>query len=81
MPDPQEVNQLLRFSHLGIQFVLVFGFFVFVGYYVDQKAQTLPLFTILGVMAGFAAAFYQLYVGVFGTNKGKGGQGSPPPKG
>jgi hypothetical protein len=79
VPDPQEVNQLLRYSHLGIQFVLVFGFFVFVGYWVDQKAQTLPLLTMLGVMVGFAAAFYQLYVGVFGADKGKGGP--PPAKG
>lgn len=69
MPEPQDVNQLLRFSHVGIQFVLVFGFFVFLGFKADEWAGTVPLFTILGVLVGFAAAFYQLYVVVFGTGK------------
>lgn len=72
MPEPQEVNKLLRFSHVGIQFVLVFGLFVFLGIKADEWAGTVPLFTILGVLIGFAAAFYQLYVAVFGYG------GKPP---
>ena len=71
MPKPQDVNQLLRFSHLGIQFVLVFGLCVFLGYFADQRIGTLPLFTILGVLLGFAGAFYQLYVAVFGPGAKK----------
>jgi F0F1-type ATP synthase assembly protein I len=69
VPEPQDVNQLLRFSHVGIQFVLVFGAFVFVGLKLDGWVGTVPLFTILGVLLGFALAFYQLYVSVFGAGR------------
>jgi hypothetical protein len=79
VPDPQDANRLLRYSHLGIQFVLVFGGMVILGFLADQRLGTLPLLTILGVLVGFAGAFYQLYVGVFGADgKGKAGEESPP---
>jgi F0F1-type ATP synthase assembly protein I len=76
VPDPHEVNQLVRFSHLGIQFVLVFGLGFFLGYVADQRLGTLPLFTILGVLIGFAGAFYQLYLAVFGPDSRKQDDGS-----
>lgn len=79
MPTPQDANRLLRYSHLGLQFVLVFGGFVFLGFFADQKLGTLPLLTILGVLVGFAGAFYQLYVGVFGAGgKDTPGDDGPP---
>lgn len=78
MPESQDLNRLLRTSHLGIQFVLVFGLFVFLGYFADDKLGTLPLFFLLGVLVGFAAAFYQLYVAVFGIGGVSGKRRGPP---
>lgn len=78
MPDPQDMNKLLRSSHLGIQFVLVFGLLTFLGFFADQKLGTLPLFLLLGVAVGFAAAFYQLYVAVFGVGGVSGKRREPP---
>ena len=78
MPESQDLNKLLRTSHLGIQFVFVFCLFVFAGFFADEKLGTLPLFLLLGVMVGFAAAFYQLYVGVFGVGGVSGKRREPP---
>lgn len=69
-PKAARANDLLRFSHLGLQFVLVFLFFAFLGFKADEKLGTLPLLTVLGVMAGFGLAFYQLYLAVFGERRG-----------
>jgi F0F1-type ATP synthase assembly protein I len=78
VPDPKDLNRLLRTSHLGIQFVLVFGLFAFLGFYADEKLGTLPLFLLLGVAVGFAIAFYQLYVAVFGVGGVSGKRQGPP---
>lgn len=77
MPDTQDRNQLLRYSHLGLQFVLVFLLFVYLGFKADEKLGTLPLLTVLGVMLGFGLAFYQLYVAVLGGGRGSGRDKGP----
>ncbi|MBX3465799.1 MAG: AtpZ/AtpI family protein [Planctomycetes bacterium] len=80
MPEQQDANELLRFSHLGIQFVMVFGLFVALGFMADERLGTLPLLTVLGVMVGFGLAFYQLYVAVYGVRGGAGrGKGPDTP--
>ncbi len=66
-PTARRTNELLRHSHLGLQFVLVFLLFAFLGFKADEKLGTLPLLTVLGVMVGFGLAFYQLYLAVFGV--------------
>lgn len=66
----RRANELLRHSHLGLQFVLVFLFIAFLGFKADEKFGTLPLLTVLGVMVGFGLAFYQLYLAVFGERRG-----------
>lgn len=95
-PDDQphraaRANELLRYSHLGLQFVLVFLFFAYLGFKADEKLGTLPLLTVLGVMVGFGLAFYQLYLAVFGVrgsrrdegpgSSGKGSTGERDPGG
>lgn len=69
-PTARRTNELLRHSHLGLQFVLVFLFFAFLGFKADEKLGTLPLLTVLGVMVGFGLSFYQLYLAVFGGRRG-----------
>lgn len=88
MPDTQRTdggphktaraNELLRYSHLGLQFVLVFLFVAFLGFKADEKLGTLPLLTVLGVMVGFGLAFYQLYLAVFGVRGSRGDKGPDP---
>ncbi len=73
--DREDTNQILRNSHLGIQFVLVIGVFCYAGYWLDGRAETSPLFLFLGFMIGFAAGFYQLYQEVFGSLR----RGRKPP--
>ncbi len=69
-PKAARPNDLLRYSHLGLQFVLVFLLFAFLGFKADEKLGTLPLLTVLGVMVGFGLSFYQLYLAVFGERRG-----------
>lgn len=57
---PKRAGNYLRYSHLGIQFALVFGVCVAAGMALDRKLQWSPLFTILGLFLGFAAALYHL---------------------
>lgn len=64
--DREDTNQILGYSHLGIQFVLVIGVFCYAGYWLDGKLETSPLFIFIGLVTGFAAGFYQLYQEVFG---------------
>jgi len=42
-----------RYAGLGAQFALVICLLAFAGYALDDRLGTLPLFLILGVLAGF----------------------------
>jgi hypothetical protein len=78
---PQDPNQLLRYSHLGLQFALTVGLVFFGGLKADERLQTSPLFTLLGVALGFGIGLYRLMVDVYGMGKKRPGDGpDQPPK-
>ncbi len=57
---------------MGIQFLIVFGVFLGLGYWLDSKWETSPYLTLAGTLVGAVAAFYILYREVFGrATKGK----------
>lgn len=56
----KQENAALRYSHLGIEFAVIFGFIFFGGYKIDEKWNTSPWFTLLGVVLGFSIAMLRL---------------------
>jgi putative F0F1-ATPase subunit (Ca2+/Mg2+ transporter) len=56
--DPRD---LLRYSHLGLQFVLIVVAFAWGGAWLDRRLGAGGLLTLLCIFAGAAVAFYLLY--------------------
>lgn len=50
-----------RFFHVGFAFMLIIGAFTAGGYGLDRLFGTLPLFLLIGMVAGFAAALFYLF--------------------
>lgn len=50
-----------RYAGLGLQFALSILLFLYLGQWLDRRIGTEPLFLILGVFVGAAAAFYSMY--------------------
>lgn len=50
-----------RYMGYGLSWALSTGFFLLVGWWVDGKVGTTPLFVIVGAFVGGAAGFYSLY--------------------
>lgn len=73
-PDPQEptskVREYLRYGHLGLQFALSVGLLTYGGYWLDEKKETSPAWTLVGLFLGFAVGFYQLYDTLYGRRRG-----------
>jgi len=64
-PDPGVEQEptlvvLARFSGHGLTLALATGFFLFLGWVLDQRLGSVPLFTILGALLGATAGFYRL---------------------
>jgi hypothetical protein len=57
-PEPR---QLLRYSHLGVQFVIIVLAFAWGGNALDRRLGAGGLVTLACVFAGAAIAFYILY--------------------
>lgn len=51
-----------RFIGVGVAFLFIIAALTGVGYVLDSLLGTLPLFLLLGVLVGFAAALYYVYV-------------------
>lgn len=49
-----------RWIGIGIEFCLVIGAFVFVGYLLDQREGTTPGWMILGFLVGFGIELYTM---------------------
>lgn len=60
MKAPDSRN-LLRYSHLGIQFVIIIIAFALGGAWLDKRFSAGGLVTLAGVFAGAAIGFYLLY--------------------
>lgn len=66
----EALGKYLRYSHLGIQFLLAVGLPVAGGVYLDQRLGTKVLFTLLGLALGFTAGIYSLYGELFRRRDG-----------
>jgi hypothetical protein len=56
----------LRYSHVGVQFLVAVGLPTAGGIWADQRLGTGVLLTLLGLVLGFAAGVYSLYREVYG---------------
>jgi hypothetical protein len=57
-PPPRD---FLRYSHLGIQFVIIIIAFALGGAWLDRRLSAGNLVTLAGIFAGAAIGFYLLY--------------------
>jgi hypothetical protein len=57
-PGPRDV---LRYSHLGVQFVIIVLAFAWGGSALDRRIAARGIVTLVGIFAGAAIAFYVLY--------------------
>ncbi len=51
---------MARYSGHGLTLALAIGFFLFLGWSVDQRLGTTPLLTVIGSFVGAGAGFYHL---------------------
>ena len=57
-PEPRN---FLRYSHLGVQFVIITIAFALGGAWLDERLSAGGLVTLAGIFAGAAIGFYLLY--------------------
>jgi F0F1-type ATP synthase assembly protein I len=50
-----------EFAGVGLQFAAAIILFLYVGQWVDRKAGTSGIFTLVGVFVGGGAAFWNMY--------------------
>lgn len=68
----------LRYSHVGILFFAAVGLFTWGGIELDRKLGTGVLFTILGLILGFAGGLRALYREIYrGDRKTTSGEARP----
>jgi F0F1-type ATP synthase assembly protein I len=60
-----------------LQFALSILICVYLGGRLDERWGTTPTFAVLGLAIGFAAGFYSLYKGVYGSGDGRPPRGPP----
>lgn len=63
--DTQNTDQrggMARFGGLGFTFMLIIGMSMVVGYVLGRLVGGMPVFVLAGLVLGFAAALYYLYV-------------------
>ena len=72
-PDKQSkiIGKYLRYSYLGTQLFVSVGLLTYAGLWLDRKAGTIPLFTLIGLALGFGAGFYSVYVALFPSSVGR----------
>ncbi len=54
-------NNLVKALELGFVVALSIAGFTFLGYFIDKRFASAPIFTIIGVLFGTFNAFYYLY--------------------
>jgi F0F1-type ATP synthase assembly protein I len=60
MASEDRTGSWLRYSTAGIQFCLMFGLFVGLGWWADARLGWSPWLTIVGCFVGMSAATYLL---------------------
>jgi F0F1-type ATP synthase assembly protein I len=71
-------SEMGRYAHLGFQLALSTGLFLLGGWWLDGKLGTVPLFTIVGAMAGAAAGFYSMVHQLMRKSRNGSGSASGP---
>jgi F0F1-type ATP synthase assembly protein I len=64
-------RQYLRFAGVGVQFAVTITLLTFLGIWLDGKADTDPLFTVLFLLFGFVGGTWSLVRAVLGEDKKK----------
>ncbi|MFZ9505198.1 MAG: AtpZ/AtpI family protein [Cyclobacteriaceae bacterium] len=59
---PRQLNPFLKYSSLAIQMAAAIGLAAWVGYRLDARAETSPLFLIILVLAAFSGLLYRLWL-------------------
>jgi F0F1-type ATP synthase assembly protein I len=59
------LGRYLRYSHLGLQFIVSVGLPLAGGIWLDRKLGTVVLFTLVGLVLGFGAGLFSLYNELF----------------
>lgn len=59
--EENEASAGTSYAGAGLQFAVALVVFVLAGDWLDDKLGTSPLFLLLGVFGGGAAAFYSMY--------------------
>lgn len=65
-------TEMGRHAHLGAQLAASMGLFLLAGWWLDGKAGTKPLLTIIGALLGAAAGFYSIIRQLLGASKDRG---------
>jgi hypothetical protein len=60
-PIARGPQNLLRYSHLGVQFVIILIAFALGGAWLDKRLSAGGLVTLAGIFAGAAIGFYVMY--------------------
>ena len=60
-PIAPEPRNFLRYSHLGVQFVIIIVVFALGGAWLDERLSARNLVTLAAIFAGAAIGFYLLY--------------------
>jgi F0F1-type ATP synthase assembly protein I len=68
-PAPKPGLSGADFAGLGLQFAFAIVAFLFLGQWIDKRAGTDGVFTILGVFVGAGGAFYSMYRKVSAAQK------------
>ncbi len=60
-----------RYIDLGLQFAIAIGLGVALGWYLDSKLRTTPLFLVLGILLGATSGFLNIYRVVYPPKESK----------
>ena len=58
-----------RYMGLGLYFAVAVLLFAAIGWWIDQSADTIPLFTLVGLFGGAGGSFYRMYLVLMATNR------------
>jgi F0F1-type ATP synthase assembly protein I len=57
---PRIPPESMRFATIGIEFISIFTIFLLAGVWLDRRFNIMPLFTLVGMVLGFAGAMYRV---------------------
>ncbi len=59
--ENKDLKNGIKYASLGIEFSSMILGLAFIGYYIDKKLNSSPLFLIAGIFLGFISGIYRLY--------------------